>query len=120
MASEQDSGVVGVGSTVRIRTVDKSGQPVKYRRFPGVSGATSAEQAVTIVAPGCGGLYKLTPRSPLAQVLLGHRVGDVVELNGHGGLTLWFELVSIQDGSEVDESATSRFGLPCDSAVPEA
>jgi transcription elongation GreA/GreB family factor len=75
--------VVQVGSTVRYRSARA---PEERRTAIVVQLAgddVDGEHEVTIVASSRDvGLYRLTPRSPLAAALLGHQVGDVVEVVG--------------------------------------
>ncbi len=73
--------IVQVGSTVRFRSV----RAVAERRVPTsvrLNGDRhGGEHEITIVASDAdAGLYRLTLRSPMARALLGHRVGDVVEV----------------------------------------
>jgi len=75
--------VVEIGSTVRYRSA-RAPEERRSAIVAQLAGAdVESEHEVTIVAsPRDVGLYRLTPRSPLAAALLGHQVGDVVEVVG--------------------------------------
>src|SRR5262249_12447626 len=73
--------VVRVGCTVRYRSVraEETRRTATSKRFTVADAGT--EQEVTVVASEADvGLYRLAPRAPLAAALLGHRVGDVIEV----------------------------------------
>jgi transcription elongation GreA/GreB family factor len=73
--------VVEVGSTVRYRSARAAEERRSATSLRLAGDNVEGEQEVTIVAsPGDVGLYRLTPRSPFAAALLGHQVGDVVEV----------------------------------------
>jgi transcription elongation GreA/GreB family factor len=75
--------VIEVGSTVRYRSARAPEERRSAVVAQLVSDDVDGEHEVTIVAsPRDVGLYRLTPRSPLAAALLGHQVGDVVEVVG--------------------------------------
>jgi hypothetical protein len=93
--AESTGPVVTIGSKVRIRSVWESGH--EFEDAP-VGGDSSPECVVTIVAPGDSGLYRLTPRTPLARALLGHRAGDVVSVSVEAR-TVEFEVVGVESGT---------------------
>lgn len=79
MTFDRGDGVVAVGSSVRIRTL-------------GLSEAT--EVTVSIVPPGDGGLYRLSPNTILGRALLGHRRGDIVPATTEA-YTVEYEIVAV-------------------------
>jgi len=87
---------VAVGSSVRIRAIDRSCRPL------------GSERVVTVVPCGFTGLYRLTPRTPLARDLLGRRVHEIVEVRVGAGIAR-FEILAIGGRAEVDASLTSMF-----------
>jgi hypothetical protein len=84
--------LVAIGSRVRIRSVRSVG--VRLVPFP-ITGEDSLELVVTIVAPGDMGLYRLGTHTPLARALLGHRVGDLVDVQAAAG-TSRFEILAVE------------------------
>jgi transcription elongation GreA/GreB family factor len=74
-----------------------------------VQGTSRPVQVVTIVPPGYMGPHRLTPRTPLAMALLGHQVGDVVDVEVDAG-TVWFTIMAIGGDAELDESLGWLFG----------
>ncbi len=83
---------MAVGCRVRIRSI----LPPEPRRLPfPLSGESSRELVVTIVAPADAGLYRLSTRTPLGRALLGRRVGDVVEVQVAAGQA-GFEVLSVE------------------------
>lgn len=80
LAIDAQAEVVQVGSTVRLRSARAPGERRSSTSVL-LHGDDGTEQEVTIVAAAADvGLYRLSARSPLAQALLGHLVGDVVEV----------------------------------------
>ena len=80
MVEIDSQAAVQVGSTVRLRSVLAPGERRSATSVL-LHGDDGTEQDITIVASDADvGLYRLTPRSPLVQALLGHRPGDVVEV----------------------------------------
>jgi transcription elongation GreA/GreB family factor len=72
---------VQVGSTVRYRSVRATEEWRGATALRLASGVVQSEYEVTIVASATDvGLCRLTPRSPLARALLGHQIGDRVEV----------------------------------------
>lgn len=82
--------VVAVGSIVRIRNL---------RLWD-----TMAEVTVTIVAPGDGGLYRLTPNTLLGRALIGHRPGDIVHIKTEA-CTVDYEIVMVARVAEPADAA---------------
>lgn len=73
--------MVEVGSTVRYRSARAAEERRSATSLRLAGGDVGGEHEVTIVAsPRDVGLYRLTPGSPFAAALLGHQVGDVVEV----------------------------------------
>jgi transcription elongation GreA/GreB family factor len=95
---------VAVGARVRIRSV-LADRP----RIPplSVSAEGDPEQPITIVCPGAMGLYRLSTRTPLGRALLGHHVGDVVEVPVQAG-TARFEVLAVEGAGHDDD--TVRLG----------
>jgi hypothetical protein len=93
--AESTGRVVTIGSKVRIRSVWEPGH--EFEDVP-VSSDASPECIVTLVAAGDAGLYRLTPRTPLARALLGHRAGDVVSVSVEAR-TVQFEVVGVEGGT---------------------
>jgi transcription elongation GreA/GreB family factor len=100
IGTESTGRVVVVGSRVRIRCVEEPGDEFEATRVSG--GGT-----VTIVAPGDGGLYRLSTRTPLARALLGHCAGDVVSASVEAR-TIHFEVVAVENGSSGDAATWSH------------
>jgi transcription elongation GreA/GreB family factor len=77
----ESQSAVEVGSTVRYRST-RAAEELRTATLKQLAGdQVEGEQEVTIVASDSDvGLYRLSPRSPLAAALLGHQVGDVVEV----------------------------------------
>jgi transcription elongation GreA/GreB family factor len=72
---------VQVGSSVRYRSVRAAAERRSATSLRLAGAAVEGEQEVTIVASQADvGLHRLTPRAPLAAALLGHQVGDIVEV----------------------------------------
>jgi transcription elongation GreA/GreB family factor len=72
---------VQVGSTVRYRSARAAEERRSATSLRLAGAGVDGEQEVTIVASDADvGLYRLSPRTPLAGALLGHQVGDVVEV----------------------------------------
>lgn len=83
---------VSVGARVRIRSIRTPGaQPPP----PGVRVSPEPEVAVTIVPPEQAGLYRLSPHMPLGRALLGHCVGDVVEVAVQAG-TIAYQVLAVE------------------------
>jgi transcription elongation GreA/GreB family factor len=73
--------VVQVGSTVRLRSGRAPGERRSATSLRLGGAGVDGDQEVTIVASDADvGLYRLSPRAPLAAALLGRQVGDVVEV----------------------------------------
>lgn len=95
---------VAVGCRVRIRGLHGQG----HRHLPrGIKG-DDADRVIAIVPPGEVGLYRLSPRMPLAGALLGHLAGDVVEVAVQAA-TVRFEVLAVEpDASGVVVVVTER------------
>lgn len=89
--------VVRVGCAVRIRALGRAGERTPDLP-PEISRKRPGDDVVTIVAPGDPTGW-LTPRTPLAQALLGRQVGDVVAIVA-AAATIQFEILEVTDSRE--------------------
>lgn len=87
---------MGIGTQVRVRLLN--GSDASYLP-PGVT-ADDVERVLTIVPPDDGGLYRLSPRTPLGAALMGHRPGDVVVVISRAR-SIEYEIVSVEPDSPV-------------------
>lgn len=84
--------IVAVGSGVRIRNLDTA--------------CPDSELTLTVVPPGEGGLYRLTPNTLLGRALLGHRRGDIVRVMTEA-CTVEYEILAVAGVPDVAGSAPS-------------
>jgi transcription elongation GreA/GreB family factor len=98
--AQQHGVTAALGSRVRIRGLRRPG---RAQLPPGIE-ADDAERVIAIVPPGEVGLYRLSPRMPLAGALLGHRAGDVVPVAVKAG-TVEFEVLAVEPGRSIMELA---------------
>ena len=78
---KQDKGIVNVGNTVSIKYMDDSDDVEEYQ----IVGSQEADPFA----------YKISNESPIAQALMNHKVGDVVDVESPNGV-YQIEITSIK------------------------
>jgi len=100
---------VQVGSVVRIRSLQPPGPRFGQVQVGGDDGGL--EHVVTIVASDSDmGLWRLSPRTPLGNALLGHRPGDRVTVRLRD-VSAEYEVVSISPDLPTRAASELRPGM---------